>query len=188
MKQLQQLQREIGKWSQDQFGDNISKATGYPLGSQNALTGIVEEVGELNHVTICHHQGRRGYDNSIKYKADRDDALADILIFMCDYAEREGTDLLTLLNQTWDKVVSKRTTENWDQHTHQAPVGATISEQRMREEMEQTGAGWAEPKEQDEVDSSKKCSVCGLSVHRTNSTGLCTGCFVRAEAKREHNA
>lgn len=147
MKQLQQLQNEIGQWSQDQFGENVSRVSGFPLGSQNALTGIVEEVGELNHVTICHHQGRRGYDDPAKYKADRDDALADILIFMCDYAHRERTDLLTLLNQTWDKVVSKRTVGDWDQHTHQSTDGATISERRMKEEMNQTGAGWAEPAE-----------------------------------------
>lgn len=166
MKQLQQIQQEIGQWSHEQFGESVSNVTGFPLGSQNALTGIVEEVGELNHVTICAHQGRRGYDDPEKYKADRDDALADILIFMCDYAYREGTDLLTLLNRTWDNVVSKRTVGDWDRHTHEQPQsvvndndgdeviwrpeanGATISEQRMKTEMEQTGQGWSESKEE----------------------------------------
>lgn len=182
MKGLQHIQFEVGEWSQNQFGQNMSQVTGEYLYSQPALTGIVEEVGELNHVTICTHQGRRGYDQILeriaKYKADRDDALANILIFMCDYAHREGTDLLALLNQTWDRVVSKRMTENWDQHSHKTS-GATISEERMKEEanqlptvtekrgrepgivrrsanaeiklrqeLEQNGVGWAESKEQ----------------------------------------
>lgn len=133
MKDLQHLQREIGEWSEKQFGDNnnnCSKLTGYPMGSANALTGMIEELGELNHTTICYHQGRRGYDSNTedgvaKYKSDRDDALADLMIFMCDYAYREGTDLLTILNQTWDKVVSKRTVQNWEEHTHEVkPVKA----------------------------------------------------------------
>lgn len=119
MKELQELQREIGEWSQQQFGDNVSKWTGQKMFSQNALTGLVEEVGELNHVTICRHQGRRGYNERQKYEKDRNDAVADIMIFLCDYAQREGIDLLKVLNDTWNKVVSKRTVENWEQHSHE---------------------------------------------------------------------
>lgn len=123
MKSLEQIQNEVGQWSQANFGDNISKVTGLPMFSQNALTGLVEEVGELNHATICHHQGRRGYDptteaGEAKYVADRNDALADILIFLCDFAYREGVSLLQLVNKAWEETVSKRNMQNWEQHSH----------------------------------------------------------------------
>lgn len=135
LKSLQEIQKEIGEWSRKQFGNNVSKRTGDCLFSQNALTGIVEEVGELNHVTICMHQGRRGYDPTTdegraKYNADRNDALADILVFMCDYAYREDVDLLTVLNETWDKVVSKRTVANWEEHSHEQTT-PTIDNSRL---------------------------------------------------------
>lgn len=188
MKDLQQIQREIGEWSRKQFGNNISHMTGDPRYSQNALTGIVEEVGELNHVTICAHQGRRGYEQTRegreKYKADRDDALADILIFMCDYAEREGTDLLTLLNQTWDKVVSKRTVADLDQHTHETKK-VTISESMLKADEEQTKLrGWPESQSvlhdyNPAIGNRKPCAKCGMPIHRTNSVGICSSCYGR---------
>lgn len=125
MKELRELQSAVATWSQATFGNNVSKWTGYPQGSQCSLTGMVEEVGELitaigrlNKATICRHQGRKGYDNVDKYNADRNDAVADIMIFLLDYCAREGIDLLTVTNEAWDKVVSKRTLENWEEHRH----------------------------------------------------------------------
>lgn len=121
-KGLRQIQDEIHEWSLEQFGkDNISKVTGLPQYSQCALTGLVEEVGELNGITIKSHQGRRGYDDKEKFKKDQIDAVADIMIFLCDYSAREGIDILEVLNNTWNNIVSKRTTktrEDWEKHTH----------------------------------------------------------------------
>lgn len=123
-KSLREIQKEVGEWSVKTFGsESVSKFTGQKLYSQNALTGLVEEVGELNHVTICMHQGRRGYDPTTpagleQYVIDRNDAVADILIFLCDYAHREGIDLQKLLNDTWTEIVRHRTVENWAEHTH----------------------------------------------------------------------
>jgi NTP pyrophosphatase (non-canonical NTP hydrolase) len=127
------------------------------MGSQNALTGLVEEVGELNHVTICRHQGRRGYDVKEKYEADRNDALADIMVFLCDYAAREGVDLLTVVNDTWNKVVSKRTLQNWDKVSHETDNSkfektlVELAEKHFPDLKEQTGQGFAEPPEQEET-------------------------------------
>lgn len=206
LKDLQTLQREIGRWSQEQFGNNVSKVTGFPMGSQNALTGIVEEVGELNHVTICRNQGRRGYDDTAKYERDRNDALADILVFMCDYAEREGVDLLTILNDTWNKVVSKRTVANWEDHTHEPspspasgihddepfPINPADFYTEISPIEEQTGQGWAEPREEVEslipkiipidrgTDAEQKtCKKCGKKIHRNNLTNHCGDCIPR---------
>lgn len=171
-----ELQLAIGEWSKGNFGvENVSKITGHPLFSQNSLTGLVEEVGELNGRTIKHHQGRSGYGPTpagrAKYRKDRNDAIADILIFLADYACREGVVLHDVLEGTWLKIVSKRTVkptaegqENWVSHSHEnieevdttgnmagdpeyRPflVDFAKEEKRKRDALQQTGQGWAEP-------------------------------------------
>jgi len=109
-KSLALIQSEVAKWSRVNFGDQVSKATDQVLGSLSPLLGLVEEVGELSHVTLKHHQGIRGYDDEQKYQEERDDAVGDILIYLCDYASREGISLQDALNKTWQKIVKKR---NW---------------------------------------------------------------------------
>lgn len=127
LKTLGQLQKEVNAWSVATFGDNdhnFSKVTGLPCGSQSALTGVVEEVGEINHVVICSHQGRRGYDDPAKRRADLEDGVADLMIFLLDFCGRENIDLEAVLNNTWDKVVSKRNLQNWEQVSHDSPERA----------------------------------------------------------------
>ena len=127
------LQREIGAWSFSNFGEGESKAKpGLILGSISPLWGIVEEVGDLCGVTIKHHQHRRGYDDVDKYKADRNDAVADTLVFLCDYCEREDINMIEVLLHTWHKVVKKRnaaTREGWDSHVHdkQTTLGVDLA-------------------------------------------------------------
>lgn len=118
---IETIQKQVGEWSESLFGDNqhnFSKLTGLPQGSQSALTGFVEEVGELNAVTICAHQGRRGYDNREKYETDRDDCIGDAVIFLLDYCNREDVSLIHIVNNTWRNVVSKRNLANWEKVTH----------------------------------------------------------------------
>jgi NTP pyrophosphatase (non-canonical NTP hydrolase) len=103
-KSLRQIQSEIGEWSLKNFGENVSKRTNQTMGSGNALLGIVEEIGELTHVVLKGHQGIRGYDDPEKYRTERDDAIADTLVYLCDFSHREGVDLLGVLNHTWAKV------------------------------------------------------------------------------------
>lgn len=183
---LQEIQQQIGTWSKELFGNNVSLVTGHPMYSQNALTGLVEEVGELNHVTICHHQGRRGYDDEAKYKADRDDALADILVFLCDYACREGVDLLTVLNSAWTKVVSKRNLQNWSTVNHERP--AETKEIVNPIERQQTGQGWAEPiedplmAEKHSNNYDRTCFVCKIKkVHNSSASGMCPDCYANPQ-------
>lgn len=107
---LRSLQTQIGLWAQENFGSNQSKRTGYALYSLAPLLGIGEEYGELLHCVLKNHQAIRGYDDVEKYETERDDALADLLIYMCDFATREGVDLLSVLNDTWRRVVARR---NW---------------------------------------------------------------------------
>lgn len=104
---LREIQQEIGEWSRRNFGDQVSKSTGQTLGSLCPLLGIQEELGELCHVVLKRHQGIRGYDDDAKYQAERDDAMADIMVYLCDYASREGVDLEAVLTMTWNKVKSR---------------------------------------------------------------------------------
>lgn len=125
MLQLQEIQKQVAEWSQKTFGDNqnnLSKETGVACGSWNALFGIQEEVGELSRTHICGNQARKGYDKPEKRRSDRIDACCDILIFLCDYAAREGFDLQEELHRTWTTIVSKRTLANWEQHAHDKPA------------------------------------------------------------------
>lgn len=112
MKDLKQIQQEVGSWAREQFGDNKSKDVesptfNMPLGSLPAYLGMAEEVGELGHVIVYRHQGR-GFANYDEAQAAKKDALADILIFMCDFATRENIDLIEALNETWNKVCKRR--------------------------------------------------------------------------------
>jgi len=105
---LSQIQREIGEWSLRNFGDQTSKATHQVLGSLAPLLGVGEEYGELLHVVLKRHQGIRGYNDYAKYKAERDDAVADMMVYLCDFAEREGDlDVMQVLQETWNRVRSR---------------------------------------------------------------------------------
>jgi len=98
------IQDAVAAWSQKNFGDQVSKVTGVSLHSLAPLLGIVEEVGELTHAVLKRHQGIRGMDVPEVYEKARDDALADILVYLCDFAAREGVDLMGVLASTWSQV------------------------------------------------------------------------------------
>lgn len=128
-KSLREIQTEIGKWSKKNFGNNISKATGQALFSTNALLGIIEETGELAHCVLKRHQGIRGYDDDLKYTTERDDAIADILVYLCDFSCREGVDLQEVLNKVWAKV-QKRDWEKNQQNAHEVVENEIAPEHR----------------------------------------------------------
>ena len=115
-KSLREIQAEIGKWATSQFGDNLSKdrtspAHLHPLGELAPLLGVAEEVGELCHVVVYRHQGR-GFSDDAEYRAGVEDALADIMVFLCDFASRTGHDLQSCLGKVWAKV-QKRRAADW---------------------------------------------------------------------------
>lgn len=136
-KSLREIQNEIAEWSRKNFGDNVSARTGQWLYSDCALLGIVEEVGELAHVNLKSHQGIRGYDDPKKYKEERDDAISDILVYLCDYAFREGVDLQECLNKVWAKVQKR----DWEKNKKDAAeiVGDTARSETITESNTETG-------------------------------------------------
>jgi len=108
---LQDIQGEVGRWARSEFGDNISDDPGgahysYPVGSLAPLLGMIGELGELTQAVLKRMQGRKYLepDGMSRLREDKKDALADLLIFMCDYATRESIDLTTVLNQAWSVV------------------------------------------------------------------------------------
>jgi len=123
-KGLRQIQDEVGEWSHDNFGEQQSCITGQELGSLAPLMGLAEEVGELFHATLKAHQGIRDFRNPAHYQAKRNDAIGDILVYLCDYASREGIDLFLILNQVWKHVGGR----DWKAHPNNASVMAPVPE------------------------------------------------------------
>lgn len=110
---LLRVQTEVGQWA-TQFGDNESHdprymacGVGVTLKALPPLLGMIEEMGELVAPILKRHQGR-GFMNPSEYHNAVQDALADCLIFMCDYANREKIVLAPLLHKTWEKVKQRR--------------------------------------------------------------------------------
>jgi len=77
MKTLAQIQKEVGRWSLLNFGSQQSMSTGANLYSLSPLLGIVEEIGEYEEAS---------FSNDL---LEMRDAIGDILIYACDFAERE---------------------------------------------------------------------------------------------------
>jgi NTP pyrophosphatase (non-canonical NTP hydrolase) len=93
---LSQVQVELRPWQEHNF-------PGRP--AWQPLLGIGEELGELNHSFLKREQQiRMNEDHDAKLR----DALGDILIYMCDFANAEGLDLDAILAETWQEVVQKR--------------------------------------------------------------------------------
>lgn len=106
------LQQEIADWAQDQFRDNQSKITGQALHSLPPLLVMVEEVGEIARAVSRRHQGRDDGDLK-KYRTALADGIADLLISLFDFSDREGIDALAAAERVWTTAVSKRRAVSW---------------------------------------------------------------------------
>lgn len=80
---IKRIQVEVGEWSQQNFGDQESKhAPGTVLAELCPLMGLFEEFGELV---------------AAKTEQEGLDAVADILVYCCDFAYRDGFSLEQVL-------------------------------------------------------------------------------------------
>lgn len=75
--QMNELTKEIGKWSHRNFGDQVSRTMSVALGSTAPVMGLSEEYGELL-LAIAE-----------KNSVDIEDAISDIGIYACDMTSRE---------------------------------------------------------------------------------------------------
>jgi len=90
---LSRIQLEQRAWVLHNFGEREA---------WQPLLGVQEEVGELAHAFLKRHQGIRGTHE--EHTADIRDAVADIIIFLMDFASAEGIDVREVLDETWQKV------------------------------------------------------------------------------------
>ncbi len=91
---IEQLQREVGIWTRKNFGD---------APSIRALVKVMEELGELagGYIgRIEHRKGKPPADCESKVK----DAVADVLIALCVFCERENIDLNEMVERVWTEV------------------------------------------------------------------------------------
>lgn len=87
------LQKEQKEWSDRNFKTHKV---------DHAFKGIIEEIGEMSHAMLKQEQGIRG---TILYHEDKmQDAWADILIYMMEFANNKGWDADGIIELVWSDV------------------------------------------------------------------------------------
>ncbi len=87
---LQELQHEVRRWAYRNFPD---AQPWFPL------LGIMEEVGELSHAHLKKAEGVRDIEPDAFI-----DAVGDVVIFLCDYCNRNNIDMEAAVTHTWKHV------------------------------------------------------------------------------------
>ena len=73
MNKLDELQKQIAEWARYNFPDKQSR--------NEALLGMIEELGELSHAVLKSHQGIRGTKE--EHLEAMKDAIADMFVYCC---------------------------------------------------------------------------------------------------------
>lgn len=89
---IKQIQKEHAIWQKRNFG---------PPSTQDSLTGITEELGELSHAFLKDKQGIRLNEN---HEENMQDAVGDLLIYLISFCSSKGYDLESILKKTWAEV------------------------------------------------------------------------------------
>ncbi|HOD84842.1 MAG TPA: hypothetical protein PKG77_25785, partial [Phycisphaerae bacterium] len=144
---LRRLQDELRAWVQHNFP---AREPFYPL------LGAMEELGELSHAHLKDLQAIRGTPE--EHQAAKEDAVADIIIFLADYCTANGIDLQAAVEKTWaqvklrdwqaDKLGGQSTSQPVNQSTSQpvnrsptdGPGQRTIRDDRRRAAVPQRAA------------------------------------------------
>lgn len=92
---LEQLQKEGWDWVKHNFSASLDK-------TYQPLLGVAEEVGELCHAHLKMELGIRNTS-----KADKEDAIGDIIIYLADYCNHNGINISKALTTAWE-TASKR--------------------------------------------------------------------------------
>lgn len=83
-----ELINDVGRWAQSQ-----------PWHPRHAPDfGVIEEIGELAHGVLKHHQGIKGFDNVDHYRAHTLDALGDIMVYLSHWCYMRNTFYTPLTN------------------------------------------------------------------------------------------
>lgn len=101
------LQTEVAEWANRNF----------PMAMpHHPLLGAQEEVGELSHAHLKQEQGIRG--TFVEHQLAKIDAVADIVIYLADYCQRNGIDMNKSIETTWAKVKLR----DWQKNKHNGEV------------------------------------------------------------------
>lgn len=93
---LAQVQTESRRWRNRNFPGHTP---------EDAIFGMMEEMGELVHAFLKRKQGIRG--TAQEHSLAIEDALCDWIIYACGLADHEGIDLEPALAATWQRVGSR---------------------------------------------------------------------------------
>lgn len=104
------IQGEIAIWVSHNFG---------PHPSWHPLLGIQEEAGELAHAFLKREQGIRTNED---HDAGIRDAVADLMIYLCDFCNSEKIDLEAELQDTWNRVKQR----DWKKDPANAAQGGGV--------------------------------------------------------------
>lgn len=123
---LSELTWEVGKWAEENFGDQYDIQHSITERSRSAVQqddvdigaifctlGVNEEAGELTHSVLKRAQGIRGDEEDVGPEAEMD-AVGDIVVYLADFCHRRGYDLEECVQRAWDGEVSDR---EWDSAT-----------------------------------------------------------------------
>jgi len=73
----------------------------------HATMGVGEEAGELLHVVLKADQRIRGYDDQDKVRAEAEDAIGDICVYLMGVCDCLGLDLYDCVERTARKVIDR---------------------------------------------------------------------------------
>ncbi len=129
MLRLEEMQGEHLKWVRRNFG--FDRSTGDLLPEEtlatHALLGVGEELGELNAAELKHRQHIRGMTDAAFLEASQD-ACADIMIFLMQYAEMRGFNLLETTREVLQTEVWSR---DWIKYPETGKPGPQVPEGPM---------------------------------------------------------
>lgn len=109
------LQEQQAKWKKKNFPNSLP---------YQSLLGLLEELGELSHAHLKSEQGIRTDEN---HQAMKEDAVADIAIYLAGYCTDNGIDLEKCVKQTWSQVKKR----NWNKPEQKKQVSDQYKIKRM---------------------------------------------------------
>lgn len=109
---IDRFQMAVREWSLRNFGEGDSRGFGPVSGVSEemgelaetlvASLNVVGAIGRLHHAHLKGHQGIRHTPEEILDK--KMDAIGDILVYLADYASREGISLYDCIGRAWGEV------------------------------------------------------------------------------------
>lgn len=108
---ISRYQQEHDEWVRKNFPMSIGKP-------EDALLGLVEEVGELAHASLKQRQNIRGTFE--QHEADMRDAVGDIFVYLCSYCNAKGWSLAQIVEDVWSAVKQR----DWTKNAVDGKVGA----------------------------------------------------------------